>query len=86
MPYEDIPEAKRVWKNTISILKEGVKFWTKNRRRYNNLPNKRDSPVSHVRPHGRNKKDVDILPDGRKMTKQSFWLNSNYLEKQIEKN
>ena len=86
MPYEDIQEAKNVWKNTIDVLKEGVEFWIKNGRTYNNLPNSTDNLVSHVRPHGKDKEDIDILPDGRKMTKQSFWLNSGYMKKQIEEN
>ena len=61
----------------------------------NNLPKISGNPVSHVRPHsskaaylfedgmavGNLKRDSDELPDGRRMTKQSFWLNNSYIEK-----
>lgn len=59
----------------------------------NNLPKKSDNPVAHVRPHtskaayrlesgltiGNINRDADELPDGRAMTKQSFWLNNDYI-------
>lgn len=59
----------------------------------NNLPKKTENPVAHVRPHaaqaayrledgteiGCVERDADELPDGRWMTKQSFWLNSSYI-------
>jgi hypothetical protein len=31
------------------------------------------------------KRDAYILPDGRMMTKQCFWLNREYIAKQIQK-
>jgi hypothetical protein len=40
--------------------------------------------VAHVRPHGANGEDKLPLPDGRRMTKQCFWLNNGYVKKQIE--
>ena len=59
----------------------------------NNLPCKQDNPVAHVRPHagksayrfadgseiGDVEKYASPLPDGRWMTKQSFWLNNDYV-------
>ena len=59
----------------------------------NNLPAMADNPVAHVRPHasasayrfsdgsevGNVRRDADELPDGRAMTRQSFWLNSGYV-------
>lgn len=60
----------------------------------NNLPKMGDNgAIAHVRPHaarrayrledsttiGNVEKDGDELPDGRFMTKQSFWLNSSYV-------
>lgn len=61
----------------------------------NNLPKKGDNEVVHVRPHanksaylfedgtvrGNIYKDGSKLPDGRYMTKQSFWINNDYLAK-----
>ena len=59
----------------------------------NNLPGQSDNPVAHVRPHakkaayrfadgteiGNVERDGDELPDGRAITKQSFWLNRDYI-------
>lgn len=64
----------------------------------NNLPKKGDNPIIHIRPHspkayhqfldgtviGDNIKNGDQLPDGRWMTKQSFWLNNNYILSQLK--
>lgn len=61
----------------------------------NNLPKTSDNPVMHVRPHasraaylltdgtqiGDIEHDASELPDGRYMTKQSFWLNRSYVER-----
>ena len=65
----------------------------------NNLPKKGANEVIHIRPHskksyyvfqdgrchgsGKNS-DSDELPDGRRMTIQSFWLNNTYLLSQID--
>lgn len=59
----------------------------------NNLPKQSDGLVGHVRPHashaaymlkdgtriGNIERDGDRLPDGQWMTRQSFWLNSDYV-------
>lgn len=65
----------------------------------NNLPKKSNTDILHVRPHaqkgahlihgvkygnGKLGRDTDILPDGNQMTKQCFWLNNDYVLKQIE--
>ena len=61
----------------------------------NNLPKASENPVAHVRPHAQKsayrfedgteigdvRKDASELPDGRWMTRQSFWFNRAYLEK-----
>lgn len=64
----------------------------------NNLPKKGDTNILHVRPHaqksaylingvkygqGKLGRDTDMLPDGNQMTKQCFWLNNDYILKQI---
>ena len=60
----------------------------------NNLPGMADNPIVHVRPHtskaaykfadgteiGDIARNAYKLPDGRWMTKQSFWFNKGYLE------
>ncbi|MDD7464113.1 MAG: Sau3AI family type II restriction endonuclease [Anaerococcus sp.] len=64
---------------------------------YNDLPKARYTEILHIRPHATNtayvidgvkygkgtEKDMDILPSGDKMTKQSFWLNKDYIYNQI---
>lgn len=61
----------------------------------NNLPGMADNPIVHVRPHtskaayrfadgteiGDIARNAYELPDGRWMTKQSFWFNKGYLER-----
>lgn len=74
MPYEDRLEAQRVWEETVSRVKSGV---------CDNLPKKSESRIAHVRPHGRNRFDVCLAPDGKYYTKKSFWLNASYLKCQI---
>lgn len=63
----------------------------------NDLPAKSDCLIAHVRPRaaraayrlldgtetGNIRRDAEPLPDGRWMTRQAFWLNSDYLLQQI---
>ena len=63
----------------------------------NDLPGMADGPVLHVRPRaakaayrlsggaevGNVARDAEMLPDGRWMTRQAFWLNGPYLLDQI---
>lgn len=65
----------------------------------NNLPKKETNKVIHIRPHasksaylfsdgtifGNIQKDADELPDGQWMTKQSIWLNNDYILSQLDK-
>ena len=83
MPNSDLDEARRVWERTVWILREGVRLERTPQGVRNNLPKQSESPVAHVRPHGRNAADTLPLPDGREMTKQCFWLNNTYIEKQL---
>jgi DNA mismatch repair protein MutH len=85
MPPSDLEEARKGWELTVKRIKEGVKIEKKGKVTTNNLPKMDENPVIHVRPHAKDSKDTDTLPDGRKMTKQCFWLNSNYVLKQILK-
>lgn len=65
----------------------------------NNLPKEGSNEVIHIRPHANKSyylfqdgkyhgsgkiSDSDELPDGRRMTIQSFWLNKTYLLSQID--
>ena len=84
IPQDDLEEVHKVWQKTVDIINEGVVLTCVGKRIRNNLPKSSENKVAHVRPHGKNSKDTLPLPDGRKMTKQCFWLNSTYIEKQIK--
>lgn len=63
----------------------------------NDLPKKTANKIFHLRPHSSksaylingvrygegNETDMDILPNGDKMTHQCFWLNNDYISKII---
>lgn len=79
MPAEDLEEVRVVWERTVQTIRDGVQLIPDGNRIRNNLPKQRESRVAHVRPHAQNKEDTYPLPDGREMTKQSFWLNNSYI-------
>lgn len=83
IPLSDLEEVHKVWQKTVDIINEGVVLTKTSRGVANNLPKKTENRVAHVRPHGKNGDDKNMLPDGRKMTKQCFWLNNTYLEEII---
>ena len=78
VPEKDLnTEIKRVWENTVEKIKNNE---------YDNLPKISESPILHVRPHGQNKNDTYPTLDGKNAIKKCFWLNANYIKKQIEEN
>jgi DNA mismatch repair protein MutH len=77
MPKKDLDgEVKRVWSEAQKRI-EG--------KDYENLPKKRDSKICHIRPHGRNKRDVRLTPHSRLEVKRSFFLNSAYISEQLSR-
>ncbi len=64
----------------------------------NNLPSKSDTEIIHIRPHstkaaykfnngeeyGNVERDANILPNGEYMSTQSFWLNNDYVLRQLK--
>lgn len=95
MPVRDIEgAAHECWLRTRETIRRGVKLCRKGSRVMNDLPGPSDNPVMHVRPkashaayrfadgseQGDVQKDASMLPDGRCMTRQAFWINSSYLE------
>lgn len=85
IPEDDLEEVHRVWERTVEAIRRGVQLVNTGRGISNDLPKKTDSPVAHVRPHGKDGNDKLPLPDGRMMTKQCFWLNNTYIAEQIKK-
>lgn len=83
IPNEDLEEVGRVWWRTVQTIRSGVIFTPTATGISNNLPKQSESPVAHVRPHGKDSSDKLPLPDNRMMTRQCFWLNNSYIEQQI---
>lgn len=98
IPNDDLDEVHSVWERTVAIIRRGVKLTQTPNQVLNNLPAQTENPVSHVRPHSSKSYyrfedgsvhgtgtpgNASLLPDGRMMTKQCFWLNNTYIEKQI---
>lgn len=76
MPYADVEHhAHRVWKETVIRIKKG---------QAGDLPKITWDSACHVRPHGRDSSDKSPTPDGRRIVKKSFWLNSKYIAKQVQ--
>ncbi len=79
MPLNDVGKVKIVWEKTVELIKGSLEIWTNGVKTFNNFPKESENNIAHVRPHGRNSTDTDVLPDGRRLTKQCFWLNRDYI-------
>lgn len=98
IPNNDLDEVRRVWERTVNTIRNGVQLTVTPNGTINNLPKQSESTVAHVRPHAKLSAykfldgtivgDIDKyaapLPDGQWMTKQCFWFNRTYVEKQIK--
>lgn len=95
MPESIIENSiKPFWEETVSKIKNGIKFTITGNVVSNDLPCKTHNGYMHVRPHasqaayklnngftkGNIKKDGDLLPSGEYMTKQCFWFNREYIK------
>lgn len=82
-------EVKSVWDKTVEVIKSGNIVKSVGRTRKTNFPGMKENNVAHVRPHGRDAKDVFELPVADKLTgsnvytKHCFWLNNKYIERII---
>ena len=101
MPHADLEvTVRQEWEKYKHIIKYGVEFTkcidsTGKLSYKNNLPNKSETEVIHVRPHatkaayrfnngeeyGNVERDANVLPNGEYMTTQSFWINNSYILK-----
>lgn len=76
-------KMEELWNETKKILLTNIQV-TKTPKGYsNNLPKSNFNGVGHVRPHGRNAKDIDYLPNGTPITKQCFWLNNTFIRDEL---
>lgn len=71
LPQEDLDgEVRRCWEGAkAAVAACDAKLF----------PSASESPVAHVRPHGKDGTDVDRFSDGTEFTKQSFWLHKRYV-------
>ena len=94
MPISDLyGDAKIGWQKIHDKIQSGINFIVENDRVINDLPNKSDNRILHIRPHaakaayklnngymiGDIQKNANQLPNGEWMTTQSFWLNNSYI-------
>lgn len=105
MPYYDLEvTVRKEWEKYKHIIQYGIKFTklidSSGKISFkNNLPNKSETEIIHVRPHatkaayrfsngeeyGNVSRDANVLPNGEYMTTQSFWINNSYILEQIDK-
>jgi len=98
MPMTDLDGGVRsCWEQMRNIITRGVRLVRGPRGITNDLP-KIAEGIVHVRPHaakaayrledgseiGDVQRDASKLPDGRAMTRQSFWLSARYVRAVIE--
>lgn len=84
MPKKLIDEQlKNFWGHVQLLINEGIKLTPIQQKRRvivkNNLPKPGFNNICHIRPKARDGKDKVPLPDGRKITKQAFWLDRQYI-------
>jgi len=77
MPNEDLDgDVKDLWLDTVNKIK---------RYDFDHFKKSSETKVAHIRPKAQNSKDLSVLKGGITAPKKSFWLNSKYVAKQIEK-
>lgn len=103
MSHSDLEiTVRKEWERYQRIIKYGIEFQkcvdSKGKISFkNNLPNKSETEIIHIRPHatkaayrfnngeeyGNVERDANVLPNGEYMTTQSFWINNSYILEQI---
>ncbi len=75
MPVKDLQIAKRFWLDTKNKIKNDD---------YYNFIKISDNRICHVRPKGRDSKDLMETPSGKLEKKKCYWLNSSYVKEIIK--
>ncbi len=85
IPYDDLEnDVKLVWERAKTAIVEGLQIEIDNGDYQSNFPKAKENRVCLVKSHGRNNKDMDVLPDGRSFPKQCFWLKNTYIYGQLD--
>lgn len=92
-------ELKRVWKETSNIINKGVKLNYNGKKVSTNFPQSKINKYLFTKIHAQNSyyeiepnvfigkgslSDTDILPDGRRITKHSFWMPKKFMKEVLE--
>ena len=90
---EEIEIIKNEWNEAKKIVQTGVKVENVNHgkgfRQENNLLKSASTQMIHIRPHGKDSKDIDnpyFKHKSIEITWQSFWLNKSYINQILERN
>lgn len=98
-PERLMDEVKRVWQETREILKNGIILTINGKRISTNFPQSRINKYVFTKIHATNTlyeiepnkfigkgnlSDTDELPDGRRITKHSFWLPKRFIKEILE--
>ena len=98
-PDRQIDEVKRVWQETRQIIQNGVVLTKINNRVHTNFPTSAKNNIIFTKIHATNSyyeispdyfigkgklTDTDELPDGRRITKHSFWMPKKFLKEVFE--
>lgn len=90
-----LDEVQRVWQETRMIIQEGVQLTINGNKVSTNFPQSKVNQVVFTKIHAQNTyyeietevfigkgklSDTDLLPDGRHITKHSFWIPKNFLK------
>ncbi|MGQ7394771.1 Sau3AI family type II restriction endonuclease [Streptococcus suis] len=94
-PDRLIPEVQRVWAETRKIIQDGVELSQNGNKVSTNFPQSKVNTISFTKIHAQNTyyeirpnefvgkgklSDTDKLPDGRRITKHSFWIPKKFLK------
>ena len=98
-PDRQIDEVKRVWQETRQILFDGVQLTQNGNKVSTNFPQSKVNKVVFTKIHAPNtlyeiepghfvgkgkESDTDVLPDGRRITKHSFWIPKKFLKEVLD--
>ena len=99
VPDRQIDEVKRVWQETRQILFNGVQLTQNGNKVSTNFPQSKVNKVVFTKIHAQNtlyeiepghfigkgkESDTDVLPDGRRITKHSFWMPKKFLKEVLD--
>ena len=98
-PDRLMDEAKRVWEETRTIINNGVELTETSKGVRTNFPQSKINNILFTKIHAQNTlyeietgifvgkgklSDTDELPDGRRITKHSFWMTKKFLKEVLQ--